>query len=535
MEKEREIIEERKRKLKNWLNNRYNIWIILVIMAAIIIRIYYVNMAGDQTMWWDEAEYMATAKYWALGVPYDINQQRPPLFQLLAAILLKFNLSEPTIKFILVVLPSAFLVLCVYWLGRELFNKRVALFATAGTAFVWSLLFWTARFQPDFLSVTFQLLSILFFWKLFKTNKTSNAIYAGFFAALAFYFKISGLLVPLSILIFVLFKDGLSFIRNKRYWISLAAFIVTMIPFAIWQYLLFGNPTAFAPSYIGGTGIGQGWDFGWMTLNFFYIFPKIWFFILFLIGLGLAIFKFGLSFDILLKDKNKRLNPYIFSITILIVLVLFYIFYIRGTIEDRWVFLMIPFIMYFSGLGLDFISNKIGKYSKLISAIFILLIFAFFIYAQTQHATQLVKIKKDTYLPVKESALFIKDISSKNEIVLSVSYTQTTTYSERKVITYAEATPDEFHAILEKDKPSYIVVSILEPHHPTWIIQQVTYNDGWGIIMPYFNSSIIVSSNNQIVGMDVKPSIVTQDKYKFDLIYPEKQFNGLFVYRITYL
>ena len=333
--------------IKIWLKDKYNIGFVLLIVTAFLLRLYFFIQAYNQPLWWDEAEYMSTAKHWAFGVPYNLNPQRPPLFQLLAVPLLKIGLAEGALKFLLVLVPSTFVIVCIYLLGKELFTKKIALIAAFASSFIWSLLFWSARFQPDYLSLSFQLLSLLFFWKLFKDNKKSHAIYGGVFAALGFYFKISALLVPLSLFLFILFKDGLSFIKHKRYWIALLAFIITLVPFAIWQYALFGNPAAFAPSYIGGTGIGQGWDLGWMVLNYFYQFPKGIFFVLFISGICVALFNLAISFDILLQNKEKRLDANVFSLIILLTLSLFYIFYIRGTIEDRWVFLMIPFVISF--------------------------------------------------------------------------------------------------------------------------------------------------------------------------------------------
>ena len=119
-----------------------------VVVLAVIVRLYYFFLTDDQTLWWDEAEYMATAKHWAFGVPYDLNPQRPPLFQLLAALLLKIGFEEFALKFLLVLVPSVALIIATYYLGKELYNHKIALASAIGVSFVWSLLFWSARFQP---------------------------------------------------------------------------------------------------------------------------------------------------------------------------------------------------------------------------------------------------------------------------------------------------------------------------------------------------------------------------------------------------
>lgn len=467
-------------QIKNWLKNKYNLGLLLVILIAFLLRLYFFVTAYNQPLWWDEAEYMATAKHWAFGVPYDLNQQRPPLFQLVAVPLLKLGLTEGALKFLLVLIPSTLVIFLIYLLGKEMFNKKVALIAAFASAGMWSFLFWSIRFQPDFFSLGFQLLSILFFWKLFKESKRSYAIWAGVFAAVAFYFKISALLVPLSVFLFVLFKDGITFIKNKNYWIVFLSFIIALIPFALWQYAIFGNPVAFAPSYIGGTGIGQGWAWGWMTLQFFYQFPKPAFFVLFVAGVLLTLLNSLVSYDILLKQKERRRDASIFSFILLLVMALFYIFYIRGTIEDRWVFLIAPFIFYFAANGLVYLADQATKYHKYAGMALMLLFLALFSYYQLQHTSALVDIKKTTYLPVKEASLWLKDNSNPGETILSNSYTQATAYTEREIVpypalvrdknssyAYVPSTKDMLDRLLEEKHPRYMMVSVFE-RHPDW-------------------------------------------------------------------
>src|SRR3989344_5842992 len=92
--------------VERWLRDKENRGIIAIMILAIVVRIYFFIQTSGQAMWWDEAEYMASAKHWAFGVPYDLNPQRPPLFQLLGAILLMIGFSEAMIQFLIVVIPS---------------------------------------------------------------------------------------------------------------------------------------------------------------------------------------------------------------------------------------------------------------------------------------------------------------------------------------------------------------------------------------------------------------------------------------------
>src|SRR3989338_6189916 len=137
-----------KDKAKNWIKNPYNIMLLALILISLVVRIYYLNFTDGQALWWDEAEYMSTAKHWVYDVPYDLNEQRPPLFQLLAAFFMILGFSEWMQKFVLVVIPSTLIPIIVYYIGKETISKRVGIIAAVLTSFCWSLLFWSARFQP---------------------------------------------------------------------------------------------------------------------------------------------------------------------------------------------------------------------------------------------------------------------------------------------------------------------------------------------------------------------------------------------------
>lgn len=529
------MVSSKVKSLTNFLKNNWELSSLIgILVFSFIIRIFYLSVTMGQTLWWDEAEYMATAKHWAFGIDYNVNEQRPPIFQLLAAGLLNFGFGEIFLKFLLVVVPSVFLVLVIYLLGKEMFDQKIAIISSLGASLVWSILFWSSRFQPDFFSITLQLLAFLFYWKFINSNKKSHAIYVGIICATSFYFKISALLVPLSIFVFALYYEGWSIINKKNYWIIVLSFIISLIPFMAWQAISFGNPLAFGVSYSGD--FNEGRDLGWMALSFYKSFLKTTTFVLFIIGLLITIFKTTLKADLIFKEKKLRRDPYIFSLIILLVVSLFYIFYIKGTIEDRWVFIIIPFSFFFASRTIFIVFEKLKNYSKIFAWVLIIIYLIFFATAQLNHTNNLVENKKTTYLPIKEASILIKDNSDYSDKVLSVSYTQATTYSERKVIPYPRMSIENFTEILNTQKPKYIMASIIEPNHPSWMVQQGQIQNGYyAILFPYFNSTIVLSPQGQIVNYDLKDKIIVND-ISFNLIYPTKDtgFGGVVLYEADY-
>jgi 4-amino-4-deoxy-L-arabinose transferase-like glycosyltransferase len=482
MTEEPKNADNRMSKIKSWLKNPYNAALVCIIALALIVRLYFFVKTGNQTLWYDEADYMSTAKHWAFDIPYNLNVHRPPLFQLLAALGFMIGLSELVLKFIIVLLPSVALVYVVYLLGKEMYDEKIGLIAGFLTAVSWTLLFWGMRFQPDFFSMCFSVLAVLFMWKYWKTEKTSFTVYAGIFAALGLLFKVSGLLVPMIFIIFILCKDRLSALKNKDYyWFSLA-FLGTLLPYFIWSYIKFGTPFSFAVGY--SSAIEAALPFAWHVIQFFYILSENVLFVLFLAGLILSL-KFLLYADILVSDKKKCFDAGLFSVIALAVITAFYIFYIRS-IEDRWVFLWLPFMFMMTGNALMFIYNFGKKYSKILSVIIVIGLLAWGGYSQLTHANSLIKDKIGSYSQVKSAALWIKDNSAPSDIIFTISYPQTTYYSERECFSYSEAKDsDEFTKLVMEKKPKYIEISIFE-NHPEWAYNWAEGRNDTRIARVYF-------------------------------------------------
>lgn len=525
------------KKLKHFLPLKNSFNLILIVLASFFIKLSYFILTKDQPLWWDEAEYLSAAKKIAFNVPYDLNPQRPLLFQLIAAFLLKAGSSELSVKFLLVLVPSIVLTIVIYFFVKELYNKKIALFAAFFSSINWSLIFWSNRFQPDYISMCFQVLALYFacvFWKGNKSNKTLSLI--GIFAALGFQFKVSGMIVLGIIFVFSLIKDRLSIIKSKEYWKIFGWFLVGMIPQFILSSMFFGNPLSIFLDSGYAQVITEERQLGWQVFSFLTlfgsVFPKNILFFLLVFGIGLS-----LSFLFNLKSimVDRKFNSDLFVFIGLTSIIAFYLFYIRGSIEDRWVFLLIPFIYALFGKALSSIHLFLSKYSRFISVVFIIFILLLASHSHISYSSSLIKDKKSTYSEIKEACLFLKENSNPEDKVFSVSLTQCTAYSERQTITYARMSIENFTNLLNYEEPRFIMVSIIEPNHPDWIVKQVKNDEGFqGILFPYFNSSIIISPQNQIVQYDIKDKF-SINGVNYDLVYPNNNnFGGILVYEIGY-
>ncbi len=470
-------------KIKHWLKDYYNLGLVGVILLALIIRTYYFFQTAGQALWWDEAEYLALAKHWAFNVPIEYGPARPPLFQFMSAIAFMMGLGEQFIKFFFVVIPSTAIVGAVYLLGKEMFNKKIALIAAFLTTVSWTLVFWSSRQQPDFFSMFFSVLSIAFMWSYWKHPNRKHIILSGIFAALGLYFKVSALLVPMIFAVFMLAKDRLSAFRNKDYYIFSAAFLATLVPYMIWSKKTFGIWIPFAGTYSVNVGNDQV-VWGWYTLDFLsrlttsgvgfasainalFTTPLkavmvCIFLILFIAGLVKAL-RCVLYADVLLKDKKRWFDPRIFSLIAIGVIALFYIAYIKGA-EDRWVFLWLPFLFLLIADILVDLEKYLSKYSIYLASGAIILILLIGGFAHLQAANRNIQGSLSSYGPLKEGGTWIKEHSQPGDSVASISYTQTAYYSERKIINFAHIRSSaEFDSWLRENKPAYLVHSGFEP------------------------------------------------------------------------
>ena len=473
-------MEETKLQKKNY----YLYALILIIIFSFSINLYYFFLTKDQPLWWDEAEYMSTAKSWAFDIPYQINQQRPPLFPLLGAITLKLGLSDLVFKFLFILIPTVLNVFVIYLLGKEMFNKKVGLGSSFIMAVFWSLIFWTARFHPDSLTLLLQLLTIYYFWKAFvKIEEKKAVLYSllmGVSAGLAFLIKIQALLVFPIFGIFLLCTGRWKILKKREFWYAAVAFFITLLPYLIWNFFSYGTPLAFTKGYVQPI-TGERPSPAWNMLYFVQVFTEWPYLVLFFVGLAIIILNLVLGIDLLIKRKNDELQADFFALVTIVVVLAFFIFYMRiKTAEERWLYLMAPSLFILAAKGTSFLYEKIKKYNKIVAIIIILCVMFFGAYIQLKHADQIINEKKETYLQVKLAALWMKDNTVPGDKLFSISFPQTQYYSDRQTLSYwpphsGYNTVEEFADWIKRIKPKFLTISIFE-NHPEWIVPYVQNN-----------------------------------------------------------
>jgi len=569
-----EEVEKRKNKLKNlcfgWIKDNYDKVFLAVLIAAFVLRMYIFFQTMNQPLWWDEADYLSTAKRWGLGL--DIRDiwyyRRGFLFPLIGALFFKLGIGEIAMRF-LEVLFSTGIVAVSYSIISKMFNKKLALFASVCLTASWILLFFTGRLLTDIPAAFFLLLSLLFFWKGYVLKEGNKFLYLfGACFALAVLTRMQSLMLAPPFLIYILLKEKLKFFKNKQLWITLGIFLLFLVPYLIFYSMHYGNPVLdLASHYLGiesashpvASGNVRAFSLAMFKyfvgdngdgLSYMMYFPM---FILLLIGIIYFLGDLIIGLDKIQKDdvlKNK-------FFVVLWILSLFLIMGYIGSVsyvEQRYITAALPFLFLIAVSPLIFVEKLLAKYLKLNKKVIFALLFAVLILCMVPNfiwSNNLVEGKLTSYSEIRQAGELIKADSNPGDIVMSNSLPQITYYSERStypfdplgegkargdksLLNYSEGEAG-FYEFVKDKKPKYIAASLFESD-PEWILTQGTQNGLSYIYMPFFNSSMVYNSQaSQIASIDIKTE-VKKDGMTLKLFYPPSVDNidGVFIYKVEY-
>lgn len=465
-----------KEKLQNWLKNKENKLLLVLVIFAFAIRFYYFILTKNQPLWWDEADYINMAKHWAFGLFYEFLAVRPILFSIILVPLLKIADNE-FLPRLLMNLVSLAAVIGTYYLGKEIYDHRVGLLAGFFMSVFSFGLFFSERLLVDIPSQAFFILSALFFYLYFKKNTPKYIYIAAIISGIGTLVRIQTALVLFVILIYVFTTEKLNFIKKKEYWFSALIFLLILAPYIIWGYFQFnafviteaGKLNA-AQSNVIATGLGVLKVYVTNFPNYLFAVtdPAIGIFcLIFIFFLVIAYsFKLVLCFDLLLKNKEESLKKNFYLLLLFLIPLILTSMLIAHN-EDRYILNAFPalFIIlgYFTILAFSFIKNKNNSLAPIALLVFMLIIG----YIQLSAADSLIKYKLDSYSQVKDAGIFLAQISDKKDVTISNSMLQIEAYSERKVMSIP-GKKEDFEALVKKENPKFFIVSAFEKI-PEWV------------------------------------------------------------------
>ena len=438
MEKEgksSDIIEQRKEKLKIWLKNPYNLLLVALLAFTIIMRLHYFVLTANQPTWWDEGDYLAMAKEFA--IPYSETPEwwshfasiRPPLMPLIWAFFIKFNISEPIMRFLTEVVPSILVVLFTYLVGASFFNKKIGLIAGYSMSIYWSMQFYSYRFLTDIPTTLFALMSIYFFWEFYIKKQKPIGLYLGvLFIVCGFLIRFPTALVWASVAIYLLLTKKQKIFKDKHVWFAAIFGLALLFPYFLYVKLTLGSWFPAGTFYLTNNTITYS-SFAWFLLGYIPQFLKFVPTLFVVLGLIYSIVLLVLGFDIFLKQKESHsINTEYFLFLIAGVQVLFYVFLFK-TGNDRWILLWFPLVFIYMAKGLEFLGSLTKRLSKYIEWIMILIVLLMLSFTFIPQADQLINQKLTSYEEVKETGLWLRENAPANSKVLGASIVQNAYYS----------------------------------------------------------------------------------------------------------
>lgn len=564
-----EEIEKRKSRINKfffgWVKDNYDKIFIAILILTFIIRLWIFFKTMNQPLWWDEADYLSTAKKWGLGL--DIRDiwyyRRGFLFPLISALFFMLNLGEVGVRF-LEVLFSTGIVAVSYFVISQMFNKKLALVSSFAFSLSWILLFFTGRILTDIPAAFFALLALFFFWKGYVLKKGNKFLYLfGLCFALAVLTRMQSFMLALPFLIYILMKERLKAFKNKHLWITLGIILLLLLPQFVLYSFHYGNPLQDMVSHYLGIGekaalTGDARTISPAVFDYFVDLPymlSLIMFIMLIIGIPYFFADLFIGFDKLLKNEELQAKFFVFLWIASLFLIMGYISSVAAYVEQRYITSGLPFLFLIALSPLvlvwDILTKKFNI-NKKITVGLMLLIVAVLMISNISLSNSLLEQKATSYLPVKQIGELIKADSNPKDIVMSTSLPQITYYSERstypfdiknhslntgakELMNYSDGEAGFKQFLLDK-KPRYIMASFIFETYPDWILTQGEQNGVNYIIMPFFNSSIIFDSQTgQISSLDLKNE-VKKDDITLKLFYPQKleDMNGIFVYKAEY-
>src|SRR3989344_1751849 len=463
--------------IKEILKDKENVFLAIILVLAFFLRIKYFNI--NTGIWWDEAEYLVMAKDFAFNPDWaDWNPVRPILLPLIWAFFFKIGLGEITIRFFTEFIPSFALVLVIYLLGTEIYNKKVGLISSFIYSFFWLSLFLTGRLRTEQISLLFALLSVYYFWMGYIKKEKEFYIYlSGIFMIIAVLFRFPTGIIVVPLILFLLIRDRSSFLKNKQIWKTiLVSVILVAVPYMIWNLIKFKTVFPAFKFYLINEGTSAIYQFSspaYYILQYPFIYLEWMLFIFFLLGLVLILINIILGFDMIIKQVNKKYNKDLFILLWLLIPFLSFIFIYKYA-EPRYLITVVPAILFITAKGIIKFYKYVKKYNKQIAVALVFIILIFGVFQQYNNAKDLIASKKDTYLQVKEAALWIKENTPKDtKVHITANQMEFRAYAERNTTNGVGQNPTEFYERMKENNPDYLIVSYWyqkEVAYPDWFI-----------------------------------------------------------------
>ena len=451
------------KSIKDFFNESFENKLFIVLMLfSFILLVYYFTKTYTQALWFDEADYMNFSNFLAFSRPeWSLGAVRPPLLSLIGALFFKIGFGEFGLRLFEGLCYLINLIL-VYFIGRELFDKKAALIASLLTAIFWSHLFFSFRLLTDVPVLTFWLLTIFLFIKGYIIKKRIYLLLLIPVMVIGFFMKYTNALVAILILLYLIITERFNWIKNKDLWKSTGLSLILLIPFFIFQYIYYGSPFAFlTASFVGRTTLGRSFFQSLIDhIKFFFNTDSLGIVLVILSILSIIfLLQTFLGIDLILKNKDKNLNNKVFLFLWLITTLLFAAKLGYGLyIEERYYFNFYIALFLTIGLFLSYVYDSLRKYDKYSPVMIVGLLLLFSVSFNISRADDLINIKADSFKEVKIAGQFLEKNLARDEYFLSPATSAELQYHSKR-----RNLPVPITDIVSNNKIKYVVYSAFNP------------------------------------------------------------------------
>lgn len=356
----------------------YFIFVIILIIFGFILRIYSLN---SQSLWIDEGfsinAAVQTLKYGypllESGFVYSGSLLNTYFIAFFIKIFKDLIFASRLVSVIFGILG----IIVTYFLGKEIYNKKIGLIAALFVTFSSIEIAWSrqARMYAQF--QFFYLLSLYLFYKFINNKSLKYFILSLIFTIATILSNVLGLsLILIYFVYFILnFKD-FRFIFTKKFLIPILVFLIPI------GYLIIKN----------------FWDYNYIYINYFLKY------IYFLKFSHEILFYFSLV-GILVSLKEFKKSSFLFISFIVPILVISFFVLL---LHYRYLFFILPILFIFAAYLINFISDYFKKFSYIIIIILtaIVLINGFTFIPRSYYELEALTPQpnfKEAYLYVKEN------------------------------------------------------------------------------------------------------------------------------------
>ena len=448
-------------KFKNWLKDGYNLTFFIILIVFILFRLYFFFSTFQQPLWWDEAYYMNNARVWTSNFSWEIDSNRPVLFPFVLTVFSFLGFKGEFLPRIFLLLSSIAIVPLIFAIGKIFFDKKVALISAIISAVFWSFAFFSYRILVDIPLVMLWLATIyLFFNAYYKEKSYKSFIIPGIFLGMSFLMKFSSILLVFMVGIYLFATEKLKVFSDKKAIAFYLASLITVLPFFIWQYLSYGSPLAFFSSSVSSStahsflqSLFDQTIFAIKAMHFIFM-------ILFIVGV-LVIISYVLLLINKIPYKQSLPNKYFFILLWIIVSLIFFGWFDYGQyIEERYFFIFYPALFLLAGEGAVYIHEKINKYNKQIAFAVIIIILTFGSYQNITHANQIISLKKESFLPLKQAGLYVNQNTNPQDMIFLIEEpAEIVYYSERNYFYLTNQSEQKILELIKEKSLKYAVLS----------------------------------------------------------------------------